>query len=573
LYETSDGVYSATLVPGEYIINAETNNYKELSEYFVSTKGECTAGFIMDKKSPSTLTMTAVDITTGNSIAGTLVKLSTLAKGMNVENVTDVEGKVMYKTDGNGYYRMQVSRENYISYTKELCISKKSASNIMFPLIPSNKFGVQICLSGDSGIEGLSLKVHCPNTQEGDEILSSNHTEALNGRAKLLNESKVGGLVVLSSDMDEWFRVCVELRGSKFTSVVKNDLDKYLQNPLQSVNVVVHIIVNGSLKYTVQPPSSISGSVWDIGFVNPLNGDLMAINSITEVKPVNRLDNFKEFISFYAYIAVKPDIRNTLGFGKSGETKLDDIIMDQGTFGTIAATSAGIPKEKEEEFKTKLIGSVSDTFGNVSLRRLTKLVNLNKGQSDIENTRTLWTTTIGGTKKIPFGFLRGYVYKKLVSETVSPKKKEVLVEDKETMQDFGRKEFENQTKEVPEEEKPVYIPMKKQESFKDQKEEEKKSIHSEHEIQAEEAKDDKEDFKSKSKNTLEDSEGGEKEDYGQDQFENENSPEAKESEKEDSDDAAMDDLLEGEAAHKIATEAHKEQILEAIERRRAEEDA
>ena len=537
-------MYSTTLVPGEYIINAEGNNYKELSEYFVSTKGECTGNFVMKKKSPSTLIMTAIDITTGNSIVGTLVKLSTLAKGMNVENVTDSEGKVMYKTDGCGYYKMQVSRDNYIPYTKELCISNKSSSDIVFPLIPLNKTGMQICLSGDSDIEELSLKVYCPNTQERDEILSNDNTEALNRRAKLINNANVGTLVILPSDIDEWFRVCVELNNSRFTSVKKSDLDKYLQNPLQSVNVVVYVIVNGAVKYTVQPPSSISGSTWDIGFVNPLHGDLMAINSITEIEPVNRLDNFKEFISLYAYIAVKPDLKTSFEFTRGGTTKLDDIVMDQESFGRIAATSADIPKETEEEFKIKFIGSVSDMFGNVSLRRLTRLVNLNKGQSDLENTRSLRATTTGSSKKICFRFLRGHVYKK----PMSPEKKEVSAKQEEEVQDFGKRGFDKQNRGVLKKDNPIYISMREEDSFKN-KEEEKKSTHLE-------------------------SENEEKEEYGQDQFENKNLSEEKESEHESSDNAEIDNLLQGEAAHKLANEAHKEQILEAIERRRrAEEDA
>lgn len=164
MYETDSGVYTATLLPGEYIINAQTDNHKELSEYFVMVKGECTGTFTLEKKASSNLTMTAIDIITGNPVAGTLVKLSTLDRGMNVENVTDAEGKVMYKTDGYGYYKLYVSRGSYISYTKEMCISKKSASEIVIPVIPMNKEGqsMQICLSGDSEMNGLSFKIYCP---------------------------------------------------------------------------------------------------------------------------------------------------------------------------------------------------------------------------------------------------------------------------------------------------------------------------------------------------------------------------------------------------------------------------
>ena len=136
MYEKESGVYTATLAPGEYIINAEANNFKDLSEYFEMTKGECNKAFTMEKKAPTHLVMTANDIITARSIPGTLVKLSTLARGMNVENMTREEGKVEYKTEGRGYYKLAVSRGNYVPYTKELCVSKTSSTEITIPLIP-----------------------------------------------------------------------------------------------------------------------------------------------------------------------------------------------------------------------------------------------------------------------------------------------------------------------------------------------------------------------------------------------------------------------------------------------------
>ena len=466
LYETSDGLYSATLVPGEYIINAEANNYKELSVYFVSKKGECVETLKLEKKSPSTLTMTATDIIKESPITGTLVKLSTLAKGMNVENVTDTEGRVTYKTDGCGYYKMFVSRENYVSYTKELCISKESASDIVIPLIPiSKKFGMQICLSGEYDMGDLSLKIYCPNTQEDDEILGNKESSVLEGKARIVNNS-IGALALLTNDVNEWFRVCVELTGNRFTFVDKKKLDKYLQNSLQSANVIIYIVVNESVKYAVQPPLNIAGSVWDVGFVNPLSGELLAINAITNISPGNRLENHKEFLNLYSYISAKSDVRTSFGFSKSGVQRLDDIIMSQEEFGKVVEN---LHKESSEEFKEKLVNSVSDMFGNVSLKQLMKLINLNKGQSsDMEGTRTLRSTTTANNKKLNFGFLKGYTYK----EPVDPKK-EAPAKDREN-------EFDNEEP-IGEKSKPGYGYKRQDHVAYERPEEFKKSFHSDKE--------------------------------------------------------------------------------------------
>eukprot|EP00826_Nyctotherus_ovalis_P002974 TRINITY_DN10597_c0_g3_i1.p1 TRINITY_DN10597_c0_g3~~TRINITY_DN10597_c0_g3_i1.p1 ORF type:complete len:615 (+),score=176.37 TRINITY_DN10597_c0_g3_i1:1518-3362(+) len=304
----------------------------------------------------------------------------------------------------------------------------------------------------------LSKKVN-GRCNVGGEVLGGGQLEALGGRARMSeNAAKVGTMAVLPSDVDDWFRVCVELNDEKFTSVEKADLDKYLQNPLQAANVVVHVIVNGSLKYVVQPPANIAGNIWDIGFVNPMNGDLLAVNSITDTSPATRLDNFKDFLSLYAYISLKPDLRNSFGFARGGTQKLDDMVMGQEDFGTITATSADIPKDSEGEFRKKFVNSVSDMFGNASLKALSRLVNLNRGQvAEGEYGRTLWSTTLGANKKVTFGFLRGYAYKK----PASPRKEreEILIKDKEEdeVRDFERREIEEP---VREEYKPIYIPVR-----------------------------------------------------------------------------------------------------------------
>lgn len=160
------GTYTATLVPGEYIINAEADYYKSLSTYFVATKGECPIALRMDNAETSNFEVTAIDVVSGKTISGTLIRLATITRSMNVENLTNAEGKTSYVTDNNGFYKISVEREGYISYTKDMCISKNSLKNIAIPLIPvveeNGKGGVQLCLSGDCGVENLLFKIYCP---------------------------------------------------------------------------------------------------------------------------------------------------------------------------------------------------------------------------------------------------------------------------------------------------------------------------------------------------------------------------------------------------------------------------
>jgi len=154
------------LTPGEYIINGLSPGYKELSEYFMVTKGACTKEFKMEKKEPTSLSITSIDMTTGKAISGVLLKLFAHNKTMNVENLTDAEGKTEYKTSGSGYYTLTVSREGYVPYSKEMCISKTSSKDIVVPLIPltpeAERVFVQVCLSSDTGANNLNFTVYCP---------------------------------------------------------------------------------------------------------------------------------------------------------------------------------------------------------------------------------------------------------------------------------------------------------------------------------------------------------------------------------------------------------------------------
>lgn len=159
-------VYTAILIPGEYIINATMTGFMKLSEYFVVTKGACENKFAMEKKVETGLSITAVDINKGTPINGALLKLSTQTKSMNVENLTDKEGKTQYITDGNGYYTLTVSREGYIPYTKEMCISKTSLNNITIPLLPLgndlDSTVIEVFLSGDACANGMNFTIYCP---------------------------------------------------------------------------------------------------------------------------------------------------------------------------------------------------------------------------------------------------------------------------------------------------------------------------------------------------------------------------------------------------------------------------
>lgn len=88
---------------------------------------------------------------------------------MNVEGLTDQNGQCEYLIDGCGSYNLGVSREGYVSYTKEFCLSKTSLSEIFVPVIPlveeiNDSTSTRIYLSGDEGSKGLSFTYFCPQS-------------------------------------------------------------------------------------------------------------------------------------------------------------------------------------------------------------------------------------------------------------------------------------------------------------------------------------------------------------------------------------------------------------------------
>ena len=86
---------------------------------------------------------------------------------MNVEGLTDSEGKYEYTTDGCGKYTLSLSREGYVSSTHDLCVSKHSQSQIVVAAVPlareqDDKTVIQVCLSSDVGCAQLALQLYCP---------------------------------------------------------------------------------------------------------------------------------------------------------------------------------------------------------------------------------------------------------------------------------------------------------------------------------------------------------------------------------------------------------------------------
>jgi hypothetical protein len=220
---------------------------------------------------------------------------------MNVEGLSNAEGKCEYITEGSGYYSLLVSREGFVSYTKEICVSKQSSLNIAVPLIPNaglmaDRAVIRLCLSGDAGAAGLSFIIYCPNETKINPS----------------SENGVGSLAIISSGVNEWYRVCVAC-SKDYTTVGKEKLDKYLRNEMQAHNIVLQVVVNDEAKYSITPPSFMAGDVWDIGFLNGFNGEIMLINSMVAAPPQTRLEFCNEYFGLYLQISKSPNLKSLLG--------------------------------------------------------------------------------------------------------------------------------------------------------------------------------------------------------------------------------------------------------------------
>jgi len=412
LFRSPQGLYGATLVPGDYIINISVPGCQEISDYFSANKGECTGEFKLVKKTPSKLTIKAVDLNTGAPIAGALLKLSTPSRSLNVEALTDENGKSNYTTDGLGRYLLTVSREGYITYAKDLCFSKTSLTEITVPLIPivqeSEKTNIQICLSADCTAKGMGFRIYCP---QGEEVLGKMKSDSNKNGVQInsKNADKVGISTVINSGANEWYRICAELTDPALTSVSKEKLDRFTQNEMQALNVVAHIIVNGELKYMIYPPSSMVGRFWDIGFINAINGELMGINAIAESAPNNRLELSNEFYAFYQYVSQKSNIRSAFGFDKHGINKLDDVILDAQIFAQTVVKALNLSESSAHSFVNRIVAATADMFGNVCLKLLQRLINIHSvSANDMEYSKSIGSPMSGTAtaKKIEFGFLK-----------------------------------------------------------------------------------------------------------------------------------------------------------------------
>ncbi len=71
-------------------------------------------------------------------------------------------------TEGPGRYLLSVSREGFITYTKELCVCKQSLDEIVVPLLPAVEESdtqaplIRFFLSSDSGARQFSFSLLCP---------------------------------------------------------------------------------------------------------------------------------------------------------------------------------------------------------------------------------------------------------------------------------------------------------------------------------------------------------------------------------------------------------------------------
>ena len=84
--------------------------------------------------------------------------------------------------------------------------------------------------------------------------------------------------------------------------------------------------------------------------------------------------------------------------------KLDDLIMDQGSFKQIVSKSINLDPNAANKFLAHLANGLSDLLGSVSHKQLSKLVSLQTATtSEMEYSKTMASQ---GGKKLEFGFLR-----------------------------------------------------------------------------------------------------------------------------------------------------------------------
>jgi len=120
-------------------------------------------------------------------------------------------------------------------------------------------------------------------------------------------------MAIIASGVNEWYRLCIKVNNEQLTGVFKERLDKYVQNEMQALNIMLHVVVNNEVKYVIYPPSLVAGTVWDVGFINAFNGEMMIVNALTEQAPDSRLELCAEYFGFYGYLSQKPNFRSSFG--------------------------------------------------------------------------------------------------------------------------------------------------------------------------------------------------------------------------------------------------------------------
>lgn len=221
-----------------------------------------------------------------------------------------------------------------------------------------------------------------------------------------ISSTQIGCNVEITSGANEWYRLCVKCN-KELVEVNNEKLDKHLRTEMQTLNVMILVVVNNELRYTVYSPSFMAGEVWDVGFLNAFNGEMMLINVMQATLPANRLELCNDYFSFFGLLTKKANLRSVLGFQKDGKTKFEDTIMDSTMFKKILSNLMKIEEASNSFFLESVANALSDIFGKVSYLALIKLVNMNLASfCEMEYSRTVASPSKEPiAKKIDFGFL------------------------------------------------------------------------------------------------------------------------------------------------------------------------
>lgn len=194
----------------------------------------------------------------------------------------------------------------------------------------------------------------------------------------------------------------------KLIEINNERLDKHFRTELQAQNIMMIVVVNNELKYTIYTPSFMAGEIWDIGFLNSGNGEMMIMNVMRASLPENRIELCNEYFNFFGMLAKKTNLRSFLGFHREGKTKFEDTIVEAINFKRNLANLMRV--EENSPIVQSVTNGISDLFGNASYKALVRLVNMNVASfSEVDYSRTAAGFLKEAlSKKIDFGFLYSY---------------------------------------------------------------------------------------------------------------------------------------------------------------------